>query len=820
MIAPYKHLLGIFLLAVGGQPVVAESDEGRIFRSITASDGIADNSAQTLKCTHTGRITVTTLGNINFYDGAHFSHINTDSEMKYRLEDYNGHYHLYYDNNHHLWLKSKNGVSCVDLRTERYITNVDSVFAEYGAKEHLTDMFVDGKGELWLCSNGYIFSQQYRRKVALRNGLNLQDVQVLDNNRLMLFYDNSLVVCYDLERRCRLYEGYACPPDVAANYTNSCVHLYHGNSVFLIRNGERGGILLHHDIAKRQWTEVMRKDDGHLNNMVVHDGKLYIAASEGYYTYHLSTHEIVHHSRLTLHNGRQLWTDVNAIEFDLQGGMWIGTETRGLLYDSPMDATFRSITWDDPKSLEYWHMMSHLQSIREFRGRKANSILIDSRKWTWVATQNGLYLYTSPQAKPTVFSQKNGLLNNVIHAVIEDDMHNIWLSTSYGISCVYIVDGEVARVFSFNNYDNVPNESFIDAKAMKLPDGVIVMQAIDHVVTFNPKDFMAFFKQQAYVMRPKLTRLMVNGIDVSVGEAVNGSVVLEKAITRTKEINLNYDQNSITLTFSALNYARPLQSYYKVRVRELDPRWKEYTYFGSNGLVDGKGLLHLPLLALAPGTYHIELLASVVPGKYVGEVYEWVVNVNQPWWRTTGIMAIFGFIVLTLAVLNFYVYNRNTRLRVKRNNEEGDVIRRINAFVERCDSYNEEKLSPTQEEIYGTDNESQVELDSDFVEAMLRIIPFVHERGGRPFTMNMLSKAADMELLELYEMVSENIHKSPRALIRSMRIDRVAEMLRTTDKTIEQIAADCGFVSPNYMIAKFYHKFRMTPAEYREEFAG
>ena len=228
----------------------------------------------------------------------------------------------------------------------------------------------------------------------------------------------------------------------------------------------------------------------------------------------------------------------------------------------------------------------------------------------------------------------------------------------------------------------------------------------------------------------------------------------------------------------------------------------------------------MPLLALAPGTYHIELLASVVPGKYVGEVYEWVVNVNQPWWRTTGIMAIFGFIVLTLAVLNFYVYNRNTRLRVKRNNEEGDVIRRINAFVERCDSYNEEKLSPTQEEIYGTDNESQVELDSDFVEAMLRIIPFVHERGGRPFTMNMLSKAADMELLELYEMVSENIHKSPRALIRSMRIDQVAEMLRTTDKTIEQIAADCGFVSPNYMIAKFYHKFRMTPAEYREEFAG
>ena len=74
-----------------------------------------------------------------------------------------------------------------------------------------------------------------------------------------------------------------------------------------------------------------------------------------------------------------------------------------------------------------------------------------------------------------------------------------------------------------------------------------------------------------------------------------------------------------------------------------------------------------------------------------------------------------------------------------------------------------------------------------------------------------------MELLELYEMVSENVHKSPRVLIRTMRIDKAAELLRTTDKTIEDIARECGFISPNYMIAKFYHKYKMTPAEYREE---
>ena len=355
-----------------------------------------------------------------------------------------------------------------------------------------------------------------------------------------------------------------------------------------------------------------------------------------------------------------------------------------------------------------------------------------------------------------------------------------------------------------------------------------IPKAVSDFIEENPASRVSIYLLQRYFLQPpdldyrqasKLTKLMVNGIDVTAGGKVNGDVVLEKAITRTKEIDLNYDQNSISMTFSALNFARPLQTFYRVRVRELSPNWREFSYFDSKGMVDSKGLLHLPLLALEAGTYHVEVQASVVKGKFVGTPYEWIVNVNQPWWRTTGIMAVFGLIVLALAVLNVIIFNRNTRLRMKRNNEEGDVIRRIKVFVERCENFSSDKLSPTQEEIYGTDKDSQVEVSNEFVEVMLKVIPFVQERNGRPFSMYMLSKVTDMELRDLYEMVLDNIYKSPRALIRSMRIDQVADQLLTTDKTIEDIATDCGFVSPNYMIAKFFHKYRMTPAEYREEYS-
>ena len=48
------------------------------------------------------------------------------------------------------------------------------------------------------------------------------------------------------------------------------------------------------------------------------------------------------------------------------------------------------------------------------------------------------------------------------------------------------------------------------------------------------------------------------------------------------------------------------------------------------------------------------------------------------------------------------------------------------------------------------------------------------------------------------------------------RLERVANMLKATDKTITQISEECGFSTPNYLIGTFYHQYKMTPGEYRE----
>jgi len=805
--------------ALEGSLAGHQADEQRSFVELKASDGLADNSAQAIKCTFTGRMVVTTIGNINFYDGVQFSHISTRDEHFFPLSNYQGRYRLYFDRLHHLWLKSSGGVSCVNLTTEKYIGNVDSVFTALGMAEKVTDMFVDDDGNVWLEGKSHIYNGKSRYQ--LMSQANLQDLAVY-NGHLLLFYGNGEVMDIDMKTERVVSRSRAYAPSDEERYERSCSVVRCDDMFYQVRSGNMEGVLLGYDPKSRQWTTLLATDYP-LNSINRNGNTLYVASARGYWTYDLATGATQHYESITLDSGRQLITDVNDIEFDKLGGMWIGTEKRGLLYSRLITKPFRSLSLDNAMAREYADMMERQQSdkiIDQFGGKKANCLYMDSRRWTWVGTTHGLYIYRSPEEKPQRISRSDGLMNDVVHAIIEDDRHNIWISTSYGISCVVLNGDKVKVVTSYNTLDNVPNETFIDGRAIKLPDGTIAMQALDHVVVFNPNNFKMLNREQIFKLYPKLTRLLVNGNEVGPGVSFGGNVILEKAVSRTDEVNLNYDQNSISMTFSGLNYIRPIQTFYRVKVDGLDSDWRVLSYYNSQGKVDRNGQLHLPLTGLKPGTYKVSVQVSMFPDEWHTDPYVWTVNVNEPWWRATGMYWLLGLVLLVLLVANFLLYNRNTRMRMQRNNDEGDFIRRVLNFVERCDSMEGDLLAPTEDDLFSTKENASTEQPQEFIDIMLKIVPFVHERRGREVTMRQLSYTTDVDILELYEVLSEELYKSPRHLVRTMRLQKAADMLSQTSKTIEEVAIDCGFASPNYFIANFYHKYRMTPMEYCEELAG
>ena len=48
-------------------------------------------------------------------------------------------------------------------------------------------------------------------------------------------------------------------------------------------------------------------------------------------------------------------------------------------------------------------------------------------------------------------------------------------------------------------------------------------------------------------------------------------------------------------------------------------------------------------------------------------------------------------------------------------------------------------------------------------------------------------------------------------------LEEAEKMLRNTKAPIDEIAAQCGFVSANYLIASFYQKYKTTPQAYRKK---
>ena len=801
------------------------SDEERSFVVINASDGLADNSAQVVKCTENGRIIISTIGNLNFFDGKSFTHADTRAEYEYVLPSYLGHYHLYFDDDNRIWLKDKRKVTCLDLITEGYVNNVDSIIKSKGCNSKVLDLFVDHYGSMWFVTEEGLFSAKYKRTYHVLRDRILQDIDVADNT-VYFFYDNGEVLGTDTlgNTVCRVkaYEG-----DMVETYSGSSVLQPYGDGFFQIRNGDKGAILLFYNAKENTFETVMEKEH-HLNNMTLgpRGQLLYVPSEYGYYVYNPVTKEMGYFPELLLNDGQTMATDCNAMTFDHQGGLWIGTEKRGVLYARPHSLSIRAYPWSNDKAMTYGAMLYEAPgntSISYYGSFRANCELTsDSRGWKWIGTRNGLFI-EQPGHNTLHFTRADGLNNEVVHSIIEDQDHNMWVATSCGITFFLVRDGKIVFINNFTSEDNVPDESFENCKAMMLDDGTILMQAVEHVIEFNPKDLEDVNVPHVVTnLKPKLVRMLMNGNDVVVGKEYDGNVIVDRAMTRVEHINLKSDQNSISLTFSALNYYRPIQTYYRVRVQELGNEWQVYST-STSSQVDNKGLLHYPMVNLKPGDYHVEVQASLFPDQWQEDIPDnerclLIIHVKEPWWRTTGMYVLLGTVLLALLIVNFYFYNKNTRMRVRRNSEEGDIIRKIKFFAERCESFANQPLTPVGEDLAGSSASDSVEkLSPEFIDMMLKLMPFVRAHHEHQLNMRQLSDVGGVDIVKLYEIVSGNLYKSPREMARIIKLQKAAGLLRTTDMDIEQIALECKFYTPNYFIGNFFHEYKMLPEEYRRQ---
>lgn len=108
----------------------------------------------------------------------------------------------------------------------------------------------------------------------------------------------------------------------------------------------------------------------------------------------------------------------------------------------------------------------------------------------------------------------------------------------------------------------------------------------------------------------------------------------------------------------------------------------------------------------------------------------------------------------------------------------------------------------------------QAERDTE-VEAVQR---YILESLQVPHTLNSLASRVHMSARNLSRVFARECGVSPMAFLNDARIDAARRILEKTDQSMKEIAAHCGFETPEAMRRAFRRRLQLTPPEYRRRF--
>ncbi len=294
--------------------------------------------------------------------------------------------------------------------------------------------------------------------------------------------------------------------------------------------------------------------------------------------------------------------------------------------------------------------------------KKYHDIFIDHRNMIWFGTQDGLFVYSPSDGFSRSFFNEDGLMNNNIRSITEDNQGRIWVSASYGISCIGVTKEANDYSFSFSNFnhlDGVIGNEFLPRSVKKSNDNQLFWGGLNG---FNTIDLNSYNAKKSVLSIPVFTRFYISGKEVKVGATYRGNLVLPNTINNTKELKLKYFQNFISFDLSALNYVNPTQTYYKYQLEGVDNSWIE--------LRPSNGVGHINYTNLSPGTYKLKVKATNNSMKWPDQYAELSIKITPPFWKTT--FAYFLYFILISSVLTFTIveYTKRSKAKLQKKQKE------------------------------------------------------------------------------------------------------------------------------------------------------
>ena len=301
---------------------------------------------------------------------------------------------------------------------------------------------------------------------------------------------------------------------------------------------------------------------------------------------------------------------VNEFRIDKNDVIWAAT-SQGFFAYSLKDKKFLS-----PQNLVDDVEMQNLLS------GPCKALLVDSQGWIWIGSLNGVFVLNPNSRKVFHYGLKNGMPNEMINGIIEDQFGNVWVTTANGLCRFSRLDEQNFRLAVFDEQNKLGDCSFNWMATAHLAGGKLLFGSQNGFYVVDPSNI----QNLKYSGHPISTSLFVNEQEVLPGKELNGRVLLEKALSSTRRVVLRYDENFITVYFSGLNFDMPRHTYYKYRLKGVNADWVE------SSPQDGIG--EVSYTNLAPGEYELEVFSAGFDKQWSQRSIKLLIVIQPPFWAT------------------------------------------------------------------------------------------------------------------------------------------------------------------------------------------
>jgi AraC-like DNA-binding protein len=97
-----------------------------------------------------------------------------------------------------------------------------------------------------------------------------------------------------------------------------------------------------------------------------------------------------------------------------------------------------------------------------------------------------------------------------------------------------------------------------------------------------------------------------------------------------------------------------------------------------------------------------------------------------------------------------------------------------------------------------------------------RVIEYMHAHPGEKITVEKLAGIARMSPSHMTRVFRKETGSPPIEYLIAVRLERAKKMLLAGDRTVTEIALDCGFGSAAYLSARFSKTYGTSPSSYRK----